>query len=122
MKNTIVVDTSAVLAVLLGESQKRRLESLTQGADLSAPASLKWELGNALSAMFKRRMISLQDSERVLDVFHEIPIHFVEIDIASSLKICHEYGLYAYDAYMIVCAQKHGAPFVVKRTQTMRSL
>ena len=108
----MVVDTSVVLAVLLGEPLKRRLEALTQGVDLIAPLSLKWEVGNALSAMFKRKMISLRESERALNAFYEIPVQFVDIDLYSALKICHEYGIYAYDAYMIICSQKREAPLL----------
>ena len=62
MKKTTVVDTSAILAVVLGEAQKRRLEERTRGLDLIAPLSLKWEIGNALSAMFKRKIITLRES------------------------------------------------------------
>jgi len=112
MKKITVVDTSVVLAVILGESQKRRLEVLTQGVDLIAPLSLKWEIGNAISAMFKRKMISLRESERALNAFYEIPIQFVDIDLFNALKICHEYGIYAYDAYMIICSQKHEVPLL----------
>ena len=108
----MVVDTSVVLAVVLGEPQKRLLEGLTQGVDLIAPLSLKWEVGNALSAMIKRKMITLRESERALNAFYEIPIQFLDIDLFSSLKVCHEYSIYAYDAYMIVCSQKKGVPLL----------
>jgi len=112
MKKTTVIDTSAILAVVLGEAQKRRLEERTRGMDLIAPLSLKWEIGNALSAMFKRKMITLLESERALNFFYEIPIQYVDIDLFSALKICREYDIYAYDAYMIICAQKHEVPLL----------
>ncbi len=112
MKRTIIVDTSVILAVLLGEHQKRRLESVTHGMDLVAPSSLKWEMGNALSAMFKRKIISLRESELALHAFYEIPIQFSDVDISSALKICHKHNIYAYDAYMIICAQKCEAPLL----------
>jgi len=121
MKRLMVVDTSVVLAVLLGEPQKRRLEALTQGVDLMAPLSLKWEVGNALSAMFKRKMISLRECERALNAFYEIPIQFVDIDLFSALKICHEYSVYAYDAYMIICSQKREVPLLTLDT-TLKSV
>jgi len=107
MKKSTVVDSSVVLAVVLGEAQKRRLEERTRGIELIAPLSLKWEIGNALSAMFKRKMITLRESERALNAFYEIPVQLIDIDLFSALKICHEYDIYAYDAYMIICAQKH---------------
>ncbi len=112
MKKTMVIDTSVVLAVLLGDPQKKRLELLTEGVDLIAPLSLKWEVGNALSAMFKRKLISLRDSEQALDAFDEIPLQLVDIDLYGALKICHEHHIYAYDAYMIACSQKREAPLL----------
>jgi predicted nucleic acid-binding protein len=121
MKKLMVLDTSVVLAVVLGESQKRRLEELTQGVDLIAPLSLKWEMGNALSAMFKRKMISLRESERALNAFYEIPIQYVDIDLFNALKICHEYGIYAYDAYMIICSQKQEVPLLTL-DETLKSV
>ena len=106
MKEIVIIDTSVVLAVLLGEPQKSRLERITKGVDLVAPSSLKWEFGNALSAMFKRKLLTMRESERVLQAFYQVPIQYVDIDISSALKVCEEHGLYAYDAYMIICAQK----------------
>ena len=50
----IVVDTSTIIAVIVGESEKDRLIDLTKDAIVVAPASIDWEVGNAFSAMLKR--------------------------------------------------------------------
>ena len=42
----IVVDTSTIIAVIVGEPQKDRLIELTQNATIVAPASVSWEIGN----------------------------------------------------------------------------
>jgi len=55
----LVVDTSVIIAVITNEEHKRQLINLSKGADLIAPPSLHWEIGNAFSAMFKRKRISL---------------------------------------------------------------
>ena len=55
----IVVDTSAIIAVIVGEPQRQTLIELTAGADLIAPPSVHWEIGNALSAMLRRGRVSL---------------------------------------------------------------
>jgi predicted nucleic acid-binding protein len=55
----IVVDTSVIIAVISNESQKDRLIELTKGADLVAPPSVHWEIGNAFSAMLKRGRLTL---------------------------------------------------------------
>lgn len=43
----IVIDASAIIAVLAGEPERERLLSLTSGANLIAPPSVHWEIGNA---------------------------------------------------------------------------
>ncbi len=57
-----VVDTSAVLAVVINESTRDRLIEVTREADLLAPASLHWEIGNAFSAMFKQRRVTVEQA------------------------------------------------------------
>ncbi len=50
----VVIDTSAVIAVILGEPERDALIDMTDGVQLMAPPSLHWEVGNALAAMFRR--------------------------------------------------------------------
>ncbi len=50
----IVVDASALLAVLLAEAHREGVLAATRGVALCAPASLPWEIGNALSSGLKR--------------------------------------------------------------------
>jgi len=47
----LVVDTSAIIAVLVREPLRAALIDVTAGADLLAPPSVHWEVGNAFSAM-----------------------------------------------------------------------
>ena len=61
----IVIDTSALLAVVAMEPERAELIRLTRGASLVAPSSVHWEIGNALSAMFKRKAIELDDAVKV---------------------------------------------------------
>src|ERR1700747_47959 len=56
----IVIDTSALLAVSGEQPERAALIRLTRGATLVAPASVHWEVGNALSAMFKRKAIGVK--------------------------------------------------------------
>lgn len=51
----IVIDTSVIIAVIANEPEKGDLVELTKGANLIAPLSVHWEIGNAFSAMLKRR-------------------------------------------------------------------
>ena len=102
----IVIDTSIVIAVITNESHKRQIINMTQGADLIAPSSLHWELGNAFSAMFKRDRITLKQAKEALNSYKQIPIRFVDIDINKALEIANDQNIYAYDAYFVACADK----------------
>ena len=108
----VVSDTSVIVAVIAGEPDRDRLIELTQGADLIAPPSLHWELGNALAAQIRRGRITLDGAEHFLRVYQTIPIQFVEVSLAAALEIAQARGIYAYDAYMIACAEKHRCPLL----------
>jgi predicted nucleic acid-binding protein len=103
----IVVDTSVLIAVLIDEPERQKLVSLTKGTDLLAPASIHWEIGNALAAMFKRKRITVDQIRVILQEYHKIPIRFIDVDLAISMQIAAENDLYAYDAYIIACAREN---------------
>ena len=103
----LVVDTSIIVAVITNEKHKKQLIKATKGADLIAPSSLHWEIGNAFSAMFKRERITIKQAIAALEAYHQIPIRFSDIELGIALELAHNLGVYAYDAYVIGCALKH---------------
>lgn len=105
----VVVDTSAVIGVLVNEPSKQKIIAATQDAELFAPASLPVEIGNAFSTMFKRGRILLDEAQRAVAIYQTIPIQLVDIDLARALDLAHDLDIYAYDAYMISCAQRYNA-------------
>jgi predicted nucleic acid-binding protein len=105
----IVVDASVIIAVIVNESSKPAIIQATQTADLIAPASIHWEIGNAFSAMFKRNRISLEESLKAVEIYKQIPIRFVEVELEEALSIAKQWNIYAYDAYLLRCAQKYNA-------------
>lgn len=88
------------------------LISQTVGAHLIAPASIHWEIGNALSAMLKRERISKEKALLSLRAYRQIPIRFVDIDIENALSIAARFRIYAYDAYLMACASQYGTPLL----------
>jgi predicted nucleic acid-binding protein len=101
----LVVDASVLLAVLTSEPERVRIVALTQDVDLLAPASVHWEIGNALSAMLKRGRMNTVQATGVLKNYERIPIRFVEVSLSESIQISAERKIYAYDAYLIACAR-----------------
>jgi predicted nucleic acid-binding protein len=76
----VVVDTSAVIAVVAGEAVKPRLIELTKDAIIVAPPSIDWEIGNAFSAMLKRGRLELEQAIEAIQVYQEIAIEIVEVE------------------------------------------
>jgi predicted nucleic acid-binding protein len=108
----IVVDTSVIIAALLNEPSKPKIVTATMGCALIAPPVLAWEIGNALSAMFKRKRIDLTTAQKAMRAFEAIPIRYVDVNFSHSLKLAHDFKLYAYDAYFLDCAWRHDAPLI----------
>ncbi len=108
----IVVDASVIIAVIANEPEKHRLIELTRNADLIAPRSIHWEIGNAFSAMLKRKRITLDQAHRAIREYEKIPLRFEEVELERALDIADELGIYAYDAYLIQCALKFACPLL----------
>jgi predicted nucleic acid-binding protein len=108
----VVIDTSALIAVLTAEPARDRLIARTQGVELLAPGSVHWETGNALSALLKRRRLKLAEVQAALAAYALIPIRLVEVELGVALELADRFGLYAYDAYLMACARRHGAPLL----------
>ena len=100
----LVIDTSVIIAVLTSEPERAALVERTRGVDLVAPASVHWEVGNAFAAMLKRRRIKLAEIAQALDAYERIPLRLLPVELTAALKLAAEHNLYAYDAYVISCA------------------
>jgi predicted nucleic acid-binding protein len=108
----IVIDTSVVVAVLVNEKHKDRLIELTKGADLVAPSSLHWEVGNAFSALLKKKRITLEQAYRALAAYAGVAIRFYDVSLKEAMSLCMKANLYAYDAYFIACALRLQSPLL----------
>lgn len=108
----IVIDASVILAVLANEPVRNRLISITTGAHLVAPASLPWEIGNALSAMIKRRRVTVDQAQETVAAFHRISIRLVDVNLSKALALASRFGIYTYDAYFLECALSMHLPLL----------
>jgi predicted nucleic acid-binding protein len=108
----IVIDTSAILAVITDEPDRDRLLALTDGVSLTAPASLPWEVGNAFSSMLKMRRLTLAQAQDALRLYQRIPVRLVEVSLAQALALAARLNIYAYDAYMLACAEQQRCPLL----------
>jgi len=117
----LVVDTSALLAVLLDEPERPALVARTQGAVLLAPGSVPWEVGNALMAGFRRKRLNARQVREAWASFERIPLRLLPIAVAKALELAERLGLYAYDAYVLEAVRAHRVPLLAtdKRLRTV---
>lgn len=108
----VVIDASVLIAVITNEDEKERLVALTSEAELIAPLSVHWEIGNAFSSLLKRKRLTLDEALEAIDIYLQIPVRFVEVELTESLELADELSLYAYDAYLLRCAAKYRLPLL----------
>lgn len=108
----LVVDTSAVLAVLLNEPSRAAIVRRTRGRRVLAAPSLPWEVGNALVALVRRRRAGSTEIAAAWASFLKIPLRYTPCDGGAAMRIAVEYGLYAYDAYVLEAARNARAPLL----------
>jgi predicted nucleic acid-binding protein len=108
----IVIDSSALIAVIVGEPERNRIIEVTTGNTLIGPGSIPWEIGNAFSAMFKQNRMTLEEAQEGLAIFESIPLRYIKPDFVNAITISKQTGMYAYDAYFIDCALRQQAPLL----------
>ena len=108
----LVADTNIFLAVALNEPERGHIIEATSEAVLSAPEILPYEIGNALSAMIKRRQISGVEALAAEQAANLIPVKLVSINIQEALDLAIEHNIYAYDAYFLICAKSLAQPIM----------
>jgi len=108
----VVIDTSALIAVIVGEPERNRIVELTTGNTLIGPGSIPWEIGNAFSAMFKQNGLTLDEARKGLVIFDRVPLRYIKPDFVNALQISKQANMYAYDAYFLDCAIRHKAPLL----------
>jgi len=108
----VVIDTSALIAVIVGEPERNKIIDFTAGNTLIGPGSIPWEIGNAFSVMFKQERLTFEEAQKGLAIFESIPLRYVEPDFFNALKLSKNIKMYAYDAYFLDCAIRYKAPLL----------
>ncbi|MCC6488188.1 MAG: type II toxin-antitoxin system VapC family toxin [Candidatus Hydrogenedentes bacterium] len=108
----MVADTSAFLAVVLDEPEREWIINQTVGQELVAPEVLPFELGNALTALFKRGRLAPADLTTAWNAARSIPVELRSVDIEVALELALKLNIYAYDAYFLECALNSRLPLL----------
>ncbi len=101
----IISDTNIFLAVALDEPEKDHIIQVTSGVNIASPEILPYEIGNALSAMVKRKRLTEKEALQAQIKTNFIPVRLVSTDIQKALGLAIKFNIYAYDAYFLQCAK-----------------
>jgi predicted nucleic acid-binding protein len=120
MPKQMVIDASTVVATLLRESHAAAILKATAGQELISPASLPYEITNALSGRMRRAVTDRQrltpaQAGQAWALFTRAKITLYPVDNgghASALAIAAAQGIYCYDAYLIGLALALNAPLL----------
>lgn len=82
------------------------------GRVLCAPASIRWEVGNAATAGVKKRRLTPARARQLVRDFEQVTIRELAIDLQRSVDLALDLGLYAYDAYILDAARSSGYPLL----------
>ena len=108
----VIVDANIFLAVILNEPEKQRIIEITKGIELVSPEVLPYEIGNALSAAYKKQRIIKEQAIQAYQIFDTIPVHLVDVNVKNALNIACDGNSYAYDAYYLELARKNDLPLL----------
>ena len=106
----ILLDACVIMAVLLEEPEKELALELTKNSILIAPNVIDFEIGNALSRLYKRKIITEKEIYEAFSVYKQIPLHIKPVDMNNSMRIFCKYSIYAYDAYYLEMALRLNLP------------
>jgi predicted nucleic acid-binding protein len=108
----ILVDASVIISIVIDEPEKEKAIKLTKGCTLLSPVMIVYEIGNALSRLNKRRILDVAGIIEAYNVYKQIPLRMVEVDMESALKIACKYNIFAYDAYYLETARRLKLPLL----------
>ena len=97
----ILLDTSIIISVLLNEQTKPFILKNCEGHDLYCSSSIFAELGNAFSALFKKKLLNLNEAKNAIALFYEMNLRVESFNVTSALRYAMNHNIYAYDAYLI---------------------
>jgi predicted nucleic acid-binding protein len=108
----ILLDASAIMAIILNEPNKDIVIKSTKGSTLLSPELISFEIGNALISLFKRHKLSEAEIIEAYENFKKIPIRILAVDMVKALKISCKYNIYAYDSYYLETASRLKLPLI----------
>jgi len=117
----IVVDASAVAALVFVETEADDVAARVRGADLAAPALLAYELADVAAVKLRRRLITRAAAETGLTLFGRLDVRLHSVAAAAAFALAEKTALTAYDAAYVWLACALRADLVTLDARVRRS-
>jgi predicted nucleic acid-binding protein len=109
---SLIVDASAIVAMLFNEPARDKVASRLRGHAIYAPELLSFEVANACIKKIRSRPAEQDDLLAALSTLYDLPIVFQEIDMQQAVMLAWENGLSLYDASYLWLALDLGTELV----------
>lgn len=116
----VVVDASAIGAIMFGEPEGPTLAAHLEGETLLAPSLLDYELANLALKKAQRRPEHLPEIIVSLEAALALPISRVDLPGLDVFLLAADTGLTAYDASYLWLARSRDAELVTLDTALAR--
>lgn len=108
----MVIDTSAIIASVLRGPERDLLAKAASGHALIAPDFIRWEVCNTFSVMVRQKAIDAREARTTMEILDNIPLRYVDVDMASVLTIASRLKGVAADAFFLETALRYNAPLL----------
>ena len=108
----MVVDASAIAAVLLVESNAKEVAARIADRKLTAPTLLAFEFANVCSIKARRFPDKIDSLFEALHSFERLAITLLPVDMLGVFELAGRTGLTAYDASYLWLALERNAELV----------
>jgi predicted nucleic acid-binding protein len=108
----VVVDASALGAIVFGEPRQDEIAERLRNSTLHAPALLRFELANIAVTKIRRRQLDRARALDALAAFSLLDVVIADVTPEACAELALAAGLTAYDAAYLVLARQLGAPLV----------
>ncbi len=108
----LVVDASAVAALIFAEPGAEAVAERLRGGDLAAPALLPYEVANVAAAKLRRRLVREAHAEAAIALFGRLEVTLYQVAAPELFRVAGRTGLTAYDASYLSVARALRADLV----------
>ncbi len=108
----VVVDASALAALVFGEGEADDVAARLRGAELAAPDLLPYELANVAAVKVRRRLMSPVMAGKALQLARRLDVRLHAVAATAAFEAASQSGLTAYDSAYLWLARALRAELV----------